>query len=73
MKLYLQFQEERLGMALVNLRAFDRCISDTVDYTRQREVRGKRILDNQAVYFRLAELATEVESLRAITYKAVGK
>ncbi|CAL8089780.1 unnamed protein product [Orchesella dallaii] len=67
----LQFQEERLGMALCNLQALDRCIAETIDYTRNRQVRGKAILENQVVYFRLAELATEIESLRAITYQAV--
>lgn len=59
-------------MALVNLRGFDKCISQTINYTQERNIKGKPILDNQAVYFRLAELATEVESLRAITYQAVG-
>ena len=29
------------------------------------------MLDNQAVHFRLAELQTEVEALRALTYDAV--
>ena len=32
---------------------------------------GKSILDNQVVHFRLAELRTEVEALRALTYRAV--
>ena len=31
---------------------------------------GKTILDNQVVHFRLAELATEIELLRSITYRA---
>ncbi|ODN03021.1 putative acyl-CoA dehydrogenase 6, partial [Orchesella cincta] len=67
----LQFQEERLGLVLCNLQALDRCIAETIDYTRSRQVRGKSVLDNQVVYFRLGELATEIESLRAITYRAV--
>ena len=32
---------------------------------------GKSVLDNQVVHFRLAELRTEVEALRALTYHAV--
>ena len=32
---------------------------------------GTPILDNQVVHFRLAELRTEVEALRSLTYRAV--
>ncbi|XP_021964576.1 probable acyl-CoA dehydrogenase 6 [Folsomia candida] len=67
----LQFQEERLCMALVTLRALDKAISDTIEYTRQRQAFGRSILDNQVVHFRLAELATEIEALRALTYRSV--
>ena len=33
---------------------------------------GKSVLDNQVVHFRLAELKTEVEALRALTYMATA-
>ena len=67
----LQFQEERLWGAASSLRGLDRLIDLTIDYTRQRQAFGKSILDNQVVHFRLAELRTEVEALRALTYRAV--
>ena len=67
----LQFQEERLYAAAGGLRSLDRLIDQTIDYTRQRQTFGKPILDNQVVHFRLAELRTEVEALRALTYRAV--
>jgi citronellyl-CoA dehydrogenase len=67
----LQFQEERLYGAAGSLRSLDRLIDQTIDYTRQRKAFGKSILDNQVVHFRLAELRTEVEALRALTYRAV--
>ncbi len=67
----LQFQEERLWGAAGSLRTLDRLIDQTIDYTRQRQAFGKSILDNQVVHFRLAELRTEVEALRALTYRAV--
>ena len=67
----LQFQEERLWGAAGSLRSLDRLIDQTVEYTRQRQTFGKPILDNQVVHFRLAELRTEVEALRALTYRAV--
>ena len=67
----LQFQEERLWGAASSLRSMDRLIDQTIDYTRQRKAFGKSILDNQVVHYRLAELRTEVEALRALTYRAV--
>jgi len=68
----MQFQEERLWGAASSLRMLDRLIDQTIDYTRQRRAFGKSLLDNQVVHFRLAELRTEVEALRALTYRAVG-
>ncbi len=67
----MQFQEERLWGAAGSLRSLDRLIDQTIDYTRQRKTFGKSVLDNQAVHFRLAELRTEVEALRSLTYRAV--
>ncbi len=67
----LQFQEERLYGAASALRSLDNLIDQTIDYTRQRQTFGKPILHNQVVHFRLAELRTEVEALRALTYRAV--
>ena len=67
----LQFQEERLWGAAGSLRSLDRLIDQTIEYTRQRKAFGKSILDNQVVHYRLAELRTEVEALRALTYRAV--
>jgi citronellyl-CoA dehydrogenase len=49
----------------------DNMIDQTIAYTRERQAFGKSILDNQVVHFRLAELRTEVEALRALTYRAV--
>lgn len=66
-----QFQEERLYSAASSLKGFDRLIDLTIDYTSQRKVFGKSVLDNQVVHFRLAELRTEVEALRALTWSAI--
>ena len=66
-----QFQEERLCAALAYLRVLENCISDTIDYTRQRHVFGKPVLDNQTVHFKMAELQTEIELLRALCYQAI--
>jgi citronellyl-CoA dehydrogenase len=66
-----QFQEERLWAAAKSLVTLERVIEQTAEYTRQRKAFGRSILDNQVVHFRLAELLTEVESLRALVYRAV--
>ena len=67
----LQFQEERLYAAAAGLKGLEDCINATIAYTRERQAFGKSILDNQVVHFRLAELQTEIEALRALTYDAV--
>ena len=64
----MQFQEERLWAAANAIQGSGRCIDATIDYARERQVFGRSILDNQVVHFRLAELKTEVEALRALTY-----
>lgn len=67
----LQFQEERMWGAASVLKSMDLIIEDTIAYTRDRIAFQKPILDNQVVHFRLAELKTEVEALRSLTYRAV--
>jgi citronellyl-CoA dehydrogenase len=69
----MQFQEERLWGAAAALRTLDRLIDQTIHYTRERRVFGRPVLDNQVVHFRLAELRTEVEALRALTWDAVER
>ena len=66
----LQFQEERMWAAASNLQMLTECIGATVDYARERKLFGASVLDNQWVHFKLAELKTEVEALRALTYRA---
>lgn len=66
-----QFQEERLTAAFTKTTQLQRCIDMTLDYTRERKVFGKPVLHNQAVYHKLAEMQTEVETLRALAWRAV--
>lgn len=65
-----QFQEERLWAAANTLTGLENVIRETIQYARERKAFGQSILDNQVVHFRLAELSTEVEALRALTYRA---
>ena len=66
----VQFQEERLWGAAACLKAHEYIIAETIEYTRNRKAFGQSILDNQIVHFKLAELQTEVELLRALIYRA---
>lgn len=67
-----QFQEERLWAGASCLKAYEMAIEQTIAYTRERKAFGHSILDNQVVHFRIAELQTEVELLRALVYRAAG-
>lgn len=66
----MQFQEERLWAAANMITALDEAIAETIRYARERALFGGVLLDKQVVQFRMAELATEVESLRALLYRA---
>ena len=66
----IQFQEERLWGAANAIRGCEHAIQDTIEYTRNRKIFRGSVLDNQVVHFTLAELQTEVESLRALVYRA---
>ncbi len=65
-----QFQEERLWCAASTLESLNHCIQWTIDYAQERKLFGSTLADQQWVQFKLAELKTEVEALRAITYRA---
>ena len=65
-----QFQEERLWSAASTVQGLTRTIGDTIEYVRERKMFGQTVLDFQYVHYRLAELKTEVEALRALVYRA---
>jgi len=67
----LQFQEERLYGAANSLKMLDRLIDQTIEYCKERHTFGQPLIHNQVIHFRLAELRTEVELLRSLTYRAV--
>ncbi len=67
-----QFQEERL-FAAAQWTVLDRILRETIAYTRERQAFGQSILDNQYVHFRLAEMRTEVEALRALVHDAAAR
>ena len=65
-----QFQEERIFLSVSSLIILDDCIKQTIDYCKERNAFQKKIIDNQVIQFRLAELKTEIEALRSLIYRA---
>jgi citronellyl-CoA dehydrogenase len=66
----MQFQEERLWAAASSMAASE-VLTETIAYLREREAFGQPLLANQFIYFKLAELNTEIECVRALLYRAV--
>lgn len=65
-----QFQEERLWAAVSSLVTMDHCIRATIEWAQDRKMFGATLADQQWVQFKLAELQTEVEALRALAWSA---
>jgi citronellyl-CoA dehydrogenase len=68
-----QFQEERLYVVARSLGILQDALDTTIEYTRDRQAFGKAVIDNQFVAFRIAEMQTEVEALRALLHTATAK
>jgi citronellyl-CoA dehydrogenase len=66
----MQFQEERLWAAASCLQSLANCIQWTVDWAQERQLFGATLADQQWVQFKLAEMKTELECLRALTHQA---
>ena len=66
-----QFQEERMASVIGSLVPFILILEETIDYCKQRKAFGQPLLNNQYLSFRLAELYTEVEMMRAAAYHVV--
>lgn len=65
-----QFQEERLWCAASCLVSLSNCIQWTIEWAQERKLFGASLADQQWVQFKLAECKTDLEALRALTYRA---
>jgi citronellyl-CoA dehydrogenase len=65
-----QFQEERLWAAASCLQSLSNCIGWTMEWAQERKLFGATLADQQWVQFKLAEMKTDLEALRALTYRA---
>ena len=63
----------RLNIGACSLGGAQRCLDESVAYTRQRTQFGKSIADFQATQFRLADMETELQAARQLLYVAADK
>lgn len=62
--------EGRIGIAAQMLGLAQGCFDHAVPYTRQRVQFGKRIFDFQGMQHQIANIATQLEAARLLTYNA---
>jgi acyl-CoA dehydrogenase len=67
------FQRERLVAGLHAHAMAERALEDTLAYVRERQAFGGPLADKQVIRHKLADLATQIEASRALTYAAVAK
>ncbi len=63
----------RLNIAACSLGTASAALRCALDYTNERRAFGKRLNDQQAVQFKLADMATELEAARVLLYQAAWK
>jgi len=62
----LNFNHERFVGIAMSIRGARTCIEDAVSYGRVRQTFGKRLIDNQVIVHKIAEMATRVEACQAV-------
>ena len=65
------FHGERTGMAPMCLGIIERCLEDSLAYSKQRETWGKKIAEYQLVQDKLARMYVHRENVRNMLFRAV--
>src|SRR5690606_26997235 len=60
----------RIGIAAQALGIARAALEDALDYARQRKTFGKPIAEHQAIQWKLADMATEIDAARLLTWRA---
>ncbi len=63
----------RLNIGACSLGGAQFCLDRTIEYMRERKQFGSRLADFQALQFRIADFATELESARLLLWAAAQK
>ncbi|WP_022928296.1 acyl-CoA dehydrogenase family protein [Patulibacter americanus] len=67
------FAWERISMALGAVAGMEAVLEQTMAFVAERRAFGRRIADFQGTRWALAEMGTELEACRALTYEALRK
>jgi len=60
----------RISVSALALGCAQRCLDEALAYARERRAFGQPVSKFQAIQFKLADLSTELEAARLLTYKA---
>ncbi len=63
----------RLNIGACSLGGAQRCLDESIAYTRERKQFGQAIVDFQATQFTLADMETELQAARMLLYVAAAK
>lgn len=66
------FQGERLVAAITCVAGSELTLNETIRYCQERQAFGKRVIDFQVWQHKFAELATQIEAAKRLTYHAVA-
>jgi alkylation response protein AidB-like acyl-CoA dehydrogenase len=62
----------RLSLAMTCVGLAQRALDEAVGYAKRRETFGRKLAERQAIAFKLAEMATDVQAARALVLSAAG-
>lgn len=63
----------RIGIAAQALGIAQRALEESTRYAKEREAFGQKIAEFQAIQWKLADMATEIDAARLLTYRAAWK
>ena len=63
----------RIGIAAQALGIAQRALDESTRYAKEREAFGQKIAEFQAIQWKLADMATEIDAARLLTYRAAWK
>jgi acyl-CoA dehydrogenase len=67
------FNSERLGMSAGAVGFAQACLDDALDWAKQRQTFGRRLIEHQAMRHKLVEMQTRVHAARALLYDTAWK
>lgn len=62
----------RIGIAAQSIGIAQACLDESIKYSKQRVAFGQHISDFQAIQWMIADMATEIEAARWLTYRAAS-